>query len=100
MGQSSLNISVGGPLDSDTLNRGQTLNTPATLVAGGGNVSSIPDQTWFGMWGADPISDVTNFTSLYWDPQPDDATIQLMGGPSLRFLYPVYKIFCQNPAMS
>ena len=48
---------------------------------------------WFGFWGSD--SDVYDFSSLVWDNVSDDE-IDQRGGPNLRFMYPVYKFFCQG----
>ena len=93
MGKSSFNISVGGPLDSDTLNRGQTLNSPASLVAGGGNVrlqvqgdgnlvivEGQSDVLWASNTG--PCVPAGQCQLFFWDDGANSGDVVLYGCPN------------------
>ena len=91
--QSPFNISVGGSLDSDTLNRGQTLNAPATLVAGGGNVrlqvqgdgnlvivEGQSDVLWASNTG--PCVPAGQCHLFFWDDGANSGDVVLYGCPN------------------
>lgn len=57
-------------------------------------LSDVPQKPlWFGMWGSD--QDSNGFSSLVWDAV-QDSDVDQHGGGDLRFLYPVWKFFCQE----